>query len=745
MTSLYTLTIFTSAFLLFLLQPMVAKLLLPHLGGSPAVWNTAMMFFQITLLFGYAYAHWGGQRLNVRLQTRTHLILMAVSLLFLPLAVRTDFGFGSVEWPVLWILLALGVSVGVPFLVLSATSSLLQSWLARSTAKDANNPYFLYSASNIGSLLALAAYPFVIEPVLKLDQQTQLWSLLYLAFTGLMAGCILQIRRHVQAEVRQSLLHAKHPLRQRAYWVLLAFVPSSLLLGVTTYITTDIASIPLLWIIPLAIYLLTFILAFAREPRMIDRALNAQVGLVPITALALAFEFNYITPVLLLHLFTFFAIAMGCHGTLSRARPKASGLTDFYFCLSLGGMLGGIFNALIAPMLFTDPIEYPLILALAMFLRPAPGATDKRTQRMDIILPAAFFGLLLAAFWISAFIFVRHPEIATDINNWLKLRWTAEKGWYTLSLRPLLACAFFLAVMAFLYRGHTRPIRFGLSIAAVLAAVPIMNAAPNGGTLANVVYAERNFFGVNRVIENKEDKALVLMHGTTMHGLQSKRPALRLQPLAYYGHLSDVFSALHDDAKQLPMAVIGLGTGSVACHGLKEQRADFYEIDPAVVEIAQTPEHFSYLKDCPAESHVVLGDGRLEIAKAEDKHYGLLVIDAFSSDALPMHLITREAFEIYRSKLAPRGLLLLNISNRHLNLAPVMAAIAQDAGWIAFLRRNMQPKGPLAVPSVWVVMAPNTGAFKEDFWPAQGWELLRADPGTRVWTDNYSNILQTLF
>jgi spermidine synthase len=235
------------------------------------------------------------------------------------------------------------------------------------------------------------------------------------------------------------------------------------------------------------------------------------------------------------------------------------------------------------------------------------------------------------------------------------------------------------------------------------------------------------------------------MHGTTMHGLQSQRPALKLQPVAYYGHLRDVFSTLHDDARHLPMAVIGLGAGTVACHGRKGQRVDFYEIDPAVVEIAQTPQYFSYLRDCPAESHVILGDGRLEIARAEDKRYGLLVIDAFSSDALPMHLLTREAFALYRSKLAPHGILLVNISNRHLNLAPVMAAIAEDSGWLAFLRRNMQPEGPLAMPSIWVVMASGTGDFKEDTWPRESWELMKADPGMPLWTDNYSNILQTLF
>jgi hypothetical protein len=746
MTSIYTLTIFTSAFLLFLVQPMITKLLLPFLGGSPAVWNTAMMFFQIVLLLGYSYAHLGGKWLNSRMQTRLHLFVLLLSIIFVPLAIHTELGFGSVERPIFWVLFALTLSIGFPFFVLSSTSSLLQSWLSRTTHKDAQNPYFLYSASNIGSLLALAAYPLLLEPMFKLSQQLMIWSMLYFAFLALMAACALLLRHYLRPDLQDGArtpaeLAAPVPLRRRAYWVLLAFIPSSLLLGVTSYITTDIASLPLLWILPLAIYLLTFILAFARKPKMIDRALNAQVGLVPLTALAIAFEFNYLTPVLILHLFTFFAVAMGCHGMLSRDRPEAAQLTAFFFCLSLGGMLGGIFNALLAPVMFTNPVEYPLILALAMFMRPSSLPESFASRRNDIVVGALFFAALALMFTLCEQLFGPHHDLVESFNAWTK----AHIHGFSLTLRPLLSCIFFVAVMCYLYRVHTRTLRFALSISALLVSVPLLNAAPDSSALAGVIFAERNFFGVNRVIDAKHSEAYVLMHGTTLHGMQSKKPEFKMHPTTYYGPLKEVFDALNETVESLPIATIGMGAGTLACFGKKDQEMDFFEIDPAVVRIAENPDYFTYYSDCPPKTNVALGDGRLELSKAPDGKYGIVIIDAFSSDAVPMHLITREALQIYLSKLAPGGILAFNISNRHLDLAPVMASLAKDAHLVAFLRRNMKPEGVLAQPSIWVVMTRDIGDFQEDSWPTEGWHVLEASPGMRVWTDNYSNILQTLF
>lgn len=766
MTSIYTLTIFTSAFLLFLIQPMISKLLLPQLGGSPAVWNTSMMFFQVMLLLGYLYAHAGAKWLGARRQFVLHLALLGLSLAWLPISVNEFVTFASVERPIFWIVVTLFCSVGFPFFVLAANAPLLQFWLANTDHKDAKDPYFLYSASNIGSLLALLGYPFLIEPHVTLANQTLLWSGLFAAFIGLLVWSGAYMRRRYRGIIpsptgggvgsRQSCSDGAHTtpllisplrgegLRQRLRWVALAFFPSSLLLGVTTYITTDIASLPLFWVIPLAIYLLTFILAFARTPLMVDRALNAQISLVPFTAMAMAFEINFIKEVLILHLFTFFAIAMGCHGTLARSKPDSRHLTEFFLWVSFGGMLGGIFNSLIAPLVFTNPIEYTLVLVLSLFMRPKQLPDSKREKLMDVMIPTDFLLFLWVAFYATGKLYA--SGAIDPIDAWFRAHISPDpRAVFAVSSGPILVSLLFLLVMLVAYKTSVRPVRFGLAMAALLVIVPLTGFAPSSKYMPNVIYAERNFFGVNRVIHAPESQAMVLMHGTTLHGMQALDEEHRLQPVSYYGTLREVFEHLPREVSEKPVAVLGLGAGTLACLGKKSQPFDFYEIDPAVAAIAENKKFFTYLADCGPKYTITLGDGRLQLSKAKDGTYGIMVMDAFSSDAIPMHLVTREALKLYASKLADGGVLAFNISNRHLNLVPVMAALAEDTGLHALHRVNMQPKGRLARPSNWVVMTRDAANFKALMKDDPEWKPLENKTRAEPWTDNYSNIFETLF
>jgi spermidine synthase len=752
MTSIYTLTIFTSAFLLFLIQPMISKLLLPYLGGSPAVWNTSMMFFQTLLLLGYAYAHLSAKLLGARKQFWLHLAMIGASLAWLPVSAVTDLGFLSVENPVKWVLVSLFLSVGFPFLVLAANAPLLQFWLSRTNHKDAANPYFLYSASNVGSLLALLGYPFVIEPLLELQQQTMVWSGIFALFVLFLLLCGRSMMKNLTpAPATPDISARSSPAptwRIRFYWIALAFCPSSLLLGVTTYITTDIASAPLFWIIPLSLYLLTFIMAFARKPMLVDSAIMAQAVLVPFVIMALAFEVNFISQMLILHLFAFFYIALGCHGLLARNKPDVNHLTEFFLLVSVGGMLGGVFNSLVAPLIFTTPIEYPLVLILSLLLRPPEGlfSKAKRERFLDYMIPVDFAIFLWVMFYAYKTLASDHPEILDAINNWMTISLSGGDASIGFSLLSILAVLLFIIFFIMAVMTSKRPVRFALTMAAMLVVVPLTGSSPNSRLMHNVIYAERNFFGVNRVLYSNELKAMMIMHGTTLHGIQSVEAAHRLEPVSYYGVLREPFEHLDPRIKDSPFAVLGLGAGSLACFATPGQKVDFYEIDPAVADIAYNTKFFTYLSDCaPDTTRVIMGDGRLSLAKAPEAAYGAVVIDVFSSDAIPMHLLTREALQVYKSRLKPHGMLMFNISNRHMDLAPIMAALAKDSGLKALIKTTMVPEGKLTKPSIWVVMAYEAEDFNALRAVNPDWKPLKADSDYSVWTDNYSNIIQTLF
>jgi SAM-dependent methyltransferase len=721
MLALFALTLFVSATLLFVVQPLFAKMILPLLGGAPAVWNTCMVFYQAALLAGYAYAHLTPRWLGVRRQALLHLALLLLVALTLPLALPKGWSPPAASHPIPWLLLLLTVSVGLPFLMISTTAPLLQKWFAHTRHAASQDPYFLYGASNLGSMLALLGYPVVVEPLLRLKTQTWVWMGGYLGLVALIAACAVMLWR-APAPMAESAAAAPSPppaWGQRLWWVALAFAPSSLLLGVTSYISTDLAAVPLLWVIPLSIYLLTFVLVFSRKPLFSHEFM---VRLMPLALIPLAILFFLGLPpgqwqVFPLHLLAFFLLAMVCHGELMLYRPGPEHLTEFYFWMSVGGVLGGLFNALLAPQVFSAVIEYPLIIVVASMLRPieaqAPGG---RRGLWDVLLPAGLALILIGGAWAL-------PDGASPAGKTVR-----QVGIGGLCLLSALAC--------YSFRG--RPRRFGLGLGAVMLAGMFLTA-----TAGQELYTERNFFGILKVKQD-QDKYRILSHGTTIHGAQSLDPSRRREPLNYYyptGPLGQVFTALGDRFSHI--AGVGLGAGAMAAYGRRGQEIVFYEIDPGVERIARDPRYFTFLSDSAAKIQVVLGDARLSLVSAPDHYYDLIVLDAFSSDAIPLHLISREALALYLAKLKPGGVLACHISNHFLDLKPVLGNLAQDAGLTALVQEDTRvspaEKQAFKSGSVWVVMARQPGDLGSLTVDAR-WRPLPADPQVALWTDDFSNI-----
>ena len=730
--AIYVPLLFLSALLMFWVEPLIGKLILPLLGGTPMVWTTCMVFFQALLLAGYGYAHLT-LRLGARRQAMLHLALVILSLVALPVGQVAGWLPPATEDPRPWLLGWMAVAVGMPFFVLSATAPMLQAWFARTDHPDARDPYFLYATSNAGSLIGLLGFPILAEPLMTLPEQSWAWSGTYVAFGALLVLAALTLRRN-GAEAGEApapaaavamtetapprAATATPTLAMRLRWVLLAFAPSSLLLGITTFVTTDIAAVPLLWIIPLAAYLITFMIAFAKRPAIRHRwALLAQpVAVLPVLLLFFWGLHEATYWMMALHFIAFFLTALVCHGELARTRPASRHLTEFYLLLSLGGVLGGLFNALVAPVLFTSHIEYPLVMAAALLLRPLFGADSRRARWLDMTVPAIWFAAMLG------FARLTQTDVTEDDLALLS----------TVSLVLALAC--FLTL--------NRPIRFGLMTAAILGAgwaVPQFTE--------NVIYAERNFFGILRVVDDETGAVRLIYHGTTQHGAQLLTPSLRLKPTAYYVEDSPVAQVFEHAVRTRPdghIAVLGLGAGTLACLGAKDQRVTFYEIDPAVEKVARDPDLFTYLKDCPPRTEVVLGDGRLTMARAPAHGYDVIVLDAFTSDAVPVHLLTTEAARLYRTKLKDDGVVIFNISNRYLDLAPVLGVVAPAAGMTAFLQEYEAPVGDrTANDSTWLVMAP-PGAAEQRFRADERWKRIEPSKGLRAWTDGYSNLLSAI-
>ncbi|MBW3630133.1 MAG: fused MFS/spermidine synthase [Gemmatimonadetes bacterium] len=717
MLSLYTGAVFVSAFLLFLVQPMFGKMVLPLLGGSPSVWNTCMLFFQVALLGGYLYAHLTSRWLSPRRQWLLHLALLCIALLVLPISVSSAAPAGG-EWPIPWLLWLMLTVVGAPFLVLAATGPMLQRWFARSGHPGASEPYHLYAASNLGSMLALLAYPLLLEPTLRLAEQTRWWMAGFILLGVLIAACGAAGWRSNEAERARSA-ETEEDVRpvtavERALWVALAFVPSSLLLGVTTYITTDLTPAPLFWILPLALYLLSFTLVFASKQLIRHRWMTtAQPTILAATVIVLHRTEHMGKPAFAipLHLAMLFVTAMVCHGELARRRPPVRHLTEFYLWISVGGALGGVFNVLLAPVLFSRLWEYPLMIVAACLLRPWPAVG--RSIRRELLW--AFRALAFAALLVL----IGDPG-------------TGEL--------PVAVYSIVAAISVYLLGVALRgaPLWLAVCLGAAVGARFIEEARD-----PRLLHVERSFFGQYRI--NQTPPFNVLQHGSTLHGAQDLTADRRREPLTYYlrtGPLGAVFTSMGISSGGWRVAVVGLGVGTTAAYALAGDDWTFYEIDPGIERIARDRRYFTYLAEAAVPVRVTLGDARVSLQRYRGQPYDLIVLDAFSSDAIPIHLLTREALRVYLAHLAPGGRIAIHISNRYLDLEPVVASLAREAGLVARVG-----SGPSAEQedelyqnsSTWVVVArrPADLARLESL---GGWEQPELPAGFRTWSDDFSSL-----
>ena len=751
--ALYAATLFAGATLLFLVQPLVGKLLLPLVGGTPGVWNACMVFFQAALLAGYLYAHRSVTRLGVRRQAVLHLALLvgvvaafqaAVAATGSPVPVAASLVPADQDYPIVGVVGLLAVAVGVPFFVLSTTSPLLQRWFAATGHPAARDPYFLYAASNAGSLLGLLAYPLLIEPRLPLADQQWVWAGGVVGYLVLVLACAFTVMRNAECGMRNENhstvgagagpeIRTPHSALRILRWVGLAALPSSLLLGATTHVSTDLAPVPLLWVVPLALYLLSFVLVFARWPDGVHRAVGRVTPML-LLFVVLSLVTDAAEPLGLiagLHLAAFFGVCLVCHGELARDRPPPERLTAFYFWMSLGGVVGGLFNALVAPVVFhrLGMVEYPLAITLAALVRPRDaGATGPALRTAD----AAFVVGLLALAVGLVLLVPRALALPTEGDP-------AD----ALVARVVRSGLMFGLPAAVAFALVRRPARYALALAALFVA-----GALDPGQLGETLHMERNFFGVVRVTKSPDGRFVRLVHGTTLHGQQRADETGPPRPMTYYherGPVGNLFRALPADRVKR-VAVVGLGTGAVAAYARPGQEWVFYEIDPAVVRIARDPRYFTFLSSCRAEAcDVVLGDARRQLARAPDGAFDVIILDAFSSDSIPVHLLTREAVRLYVQKLAPGGVLAMHVSNVHLDLPPLVARLAADHAppLVARYAHDSPSDGEKAdgkTASQWMVLA-RTAA---DLGPMAGggyWQAVR-HPGTGpVWRDDFANLL----
>jgi hypothetical protein len=706
---------------------MVAKMLLPLFGGAPAVWNTCVFFFQAVLLAGYGYAYLVTERLKRFQQTVMHVILLLLPLPFLPIVITHNWLPSKQISPIPDLLTLLLVSVGLPFLVVSTSSPLLQRWFSYTGHVACKDPYFLYAASNSGSLMGLLSYPILIEPSVTLTKQSWLWVGGYSLFVVLTLACAVFVsisdrkvsvvcsNHSVNSEDTRSELPSA---RQQAQWVILAFLPSSLLLGVTTHLTTDVASAPFLWAIPLALYLLSFILMFAGKWELPKSWLAYSLP-IPVFIFALPFLYEAQDLIaLVFHLVGFFAIACVLHGILASRRPSPEYLTLFYFWISLGGMIGGLFNAIAAPLLFSTLLEYSLVLLLSLITIPAIDQTRPRSK-----------SLVWLSFWVCVGLLLRILIKGTQFDEILQ-------PW------PGILLALGLTVVI-IYCCQLNRLQCLFSLGLVLLLCQF-SMAP--GT---VLTTERSFFGIYRVMVDPVKKLHILLHGTTIHGAQLLSQNEHHKPLGYYyptGPIGQFFQAqlLSQTAH---VAVLGLGTGGLSVYAQPGQQWFFYEIDPTIVQIARTSQYFTFLQDSLAMTDVILGDARLRLAEAPEHHYNLIVLDVFSSDAIPVHLLTQDALKIYFNKLVEEGVLAIHISNRYINLGPVLGALAKTLN-LATLRQVDASISDLEQsegksPSDWVLMArspENFGKLNRE----PRWKPLSIVQDIPAWTDDFSNVFHSL-
>lgn len=714
---LYLAAVTVAAFLLGWLELLVGRLLLPHLGGTPAVWNTCLVFFQAAILCGYGYAH-VVRRLRPSVQLVVHGLLLMAPLPLLPIAFSAVPGAdtqGSSTELVARLLLLLTTMTGPAVLAVSASAPVFQTWFARAGHSKSVDPYFLYAGSNIGTLLGLAAHPLLLEPALSAQQQLRTWTFGYVCLVVLALACGVVARRRAVGDRVPAPVAVASPRLLRLRWFLYSFIPCSLLHGVTTTITTDIAAAPLLWAVPLMLYLGTYAAAFLpRAPAVSPRLEAVLLPWLVVTGVVSVLSSPVPTVLLLaLHLVGFAATSWVLHRRLSEERPPAEQLTGFYLVVSVGGLAGGVFNALASPVLFDTVLEYPAVLALAAMVIAATSPAT-RSRFLQFIVGLAFV-VAVAGLRLEGFV-QRLPG--------------------TLALGVLL----FAAARAFAPRRLYLVVGVALVLLVSQFSLVAMGAA---------LHIERSFFAVHRVMRDERLGWTSYLHGTTVHGRERLDPTRRSEPLTYFhrtGPVGALFAALEKQGRPQRVCVLGLGIGTLAAYARQGQQWTFLEIDPAVARIAADPRWFHYLQDARAPVAVQLGDGRLLLERHSPGAFDLLVMDAFSSDSVPMHLLTREAFALYASRLTEDGVMAMNVTNRFLDLEPVIASVAHEEGLDGVLAEDLNVPIGIAgngkTKSRWIFLTKN-GTALPPLPDAFGIRPLKAN-GTKPWTDDHSNILAAI-
>jgi hypothetical protein len=716
--ALYGATLFLSALLLFAVQPMFTKMVLPRLGGAPTVWSVAMVFFQAALLGGYAYAHLLVRRMPLGLGALVHLGILAAAAATLPIAIAQGFGTPPTTAIAPWLIALFAASIGLPFVALAASAPLLQGWFAASGHVQARNPYVLYAASNLGSFAALIAYPSVIEPFLTLREQAELWAAGFAMLALLVTAASLLVARRPSFEARTASAVAA-PMTSRLIWAALAAIPVGLVIAVTSYITTDVASAPFLWVLPLALYLLTFVAVFRDSPWLRQETV---AGLVPFPVAILAIsllsgERQFWLVFVMVNLAGFVLLALLCHGELYRRRPAPALLTEFYLWMSLGGVVGGVLATLVAPQIFTLVYEYPILIVAAALVLPGMFVGDRKTFQCEA---APVLGLAVIAVLAQSLFDIRLPGAAA----------------YAFQIM-------LVGLAAIMLLQRRRPQRF---LALVVLGFVLTGLWQPGFNRIAVV---RSFFGVHQIIETADGQYRLLYHGTTVHGAErvaDTAVGVAPEPLTYYyrgGPISESIVAVRAARGALPhVAVVGLGSGTLSCYQRTDEHWTFFEIDPAVAQIARDPRLFTYISVCAPDLPVVLGDARLTLATARER-FDLIILDAFSSDTVPVHLLTREAIEGYLARLEDGGVIVLHLSNRYMELASVIAAAAAAQGLVATFKDDDRP---LTVPLDYkanasvAVLARRRADLGE--LPSQpGWHDFKPVPDIRIWSDDYSNVL----
>ena len=730
---LFVLTILVGSFLLFLVQPMIARMVLPKLGGAPMVWNSAMLVYQALLLGGYAYAHWLG-RFAVRRQAAIHLGVFLVAALWLPIGIAQIAPPGSGQ-EALWVPLLLFASIGPVFFVVSAQAPLMQRWFAADAR--AGDPYYLYAASNLGSFAGLISYPALVEPTMPLAAQSWVWTGGY-ALLVLLVAAAAAARWHGSAQTEASVTDAPRPrLRRQLHWLFIAAVPSGLMLSTTTHLTTDIVAMPLLWVLPLGLYLLSFVIAFStfERPTQII-TLIAPIVLLAVGGLGLLSSGGGSMMVALASLAMLFIVATALHGYLYFLRPAAQHLTLFYLVMSAGGVLGGLFAALVAPLLFDWVYEHPLLILAAAMLLPLPA-----------LLPwDKWPGIEARTARVAAFLLVAIAAIAA----WnMVARWTGRLDG---DIAPWGIAIFVIGVLVTGWRWA-----YVSTLALLMIGVGGWDTIQESFTGARV----RSYFGVYTVTDYPQAGQRRLAHGTTLHGLQRTDAARRREPTTYYGPQSGVGLTLAQAGAlagpRASIGIVGLGAGTLACYRRPGQEWTIFEIDPVMVDIARDPAKFTFLSDCAPEAPIVVGDARLQIANQPPGRFDIVVIDAFSSDAIPLHLLTSEAIGIYARAMKPDGILLIHISNRFFGLEPVLATEAKARGWTAAIRMDPGPASGSdfddLTASNWVALTATptrmqqlTGGMRprDEAFADGAWVPLAARAKFERWTDDYASTLPVL-